>query len=189
VRLDNGFGTIAVPADEIVAFARLFDPQTFHTDPEAAERNPFGGLIASGWHTASLMTRLFMDHYPTKVASLGSPNAGSRISARGGSRAKVIKRGDYHVFFTPKGDCRGLYVRRQGGASFEVREQLGGKSNVAFSYRIVGRRKDFKAERFAKAAIPKAPKSPKLPAAPKVKERSPTKPSVRRPPSGALSAD
>jgi hypothetical protein len=65
--------------------------------------------------------------------------------------AKVIKRGDYHVFLTPRGDCRGLYVRRQGGASFEVREHAGGKSSVAFSYRIVGRRKDIRAHRrFAK---------------------------------------
>jgi hypothetical protein len=102
--------------------------------------------------------------------------------------AKVITR-DYRVFPTPEGDCRGLYVHRRSAASFEVRELQGGKSNVAFSYRIVGRRKDFKAERFAKVAIPKAPKPPKLPAAPKVKERSPTKPSVGRPSSGALSAD
>ena len=51
------FGTIAVGADEVVAFANQFDPQTFHTDPEAAKRGPFGGLIASGWHTAGLMTR------------------------------------------------------------------------------------------------------------------------------------
>ena len=65
--------------------------------------------------------------------------------------AKVIKRGDYHVFLTPKGDCRGLYVRRQGGAAFEVRELQGGTSGVPFSYRIVGRRKDVKAHRrFAK---------------------------------------
>jgi hypothetical protein len=60
--------------------------------------------------------------------------------------AKVIKRGDYRVFLTPEGDCRGLYVRRKS-ASFEVRELVGGKSNVAFSYRIVGRRKDIKAQR------------------------------------------
>jgi hypothetical protein len=65
--------------------------------------------------------------------------------------AKVIKRGDYHVFLTPRGDCRGLYVRSQGGASFEVRELAGGKSSVAFSYRIVGRRKDItRHRRFAK---------------------------------------
>ena len=67
------FGTIAVEADEIVDFANRFDPQTLHTDPEAAKSGPFGGLIASGWHTAGLMTRLFVDHYLTKVASLGSP--------------------------------------------------------------------------------------------------------------------
>jgi hypothetical protein len=65
--------------------------------------------------------------------------------------AKVIKRGNYHVFLTPRGDCRGLYVRRQGGASFEVREFGGGASSVAFSYRIIGRRKDIKGHRrFAK---------------------------------------
>jgi acyl dehydratase len=67
------FGTIAVEADEIVAFGKRFDPQTFHTDPEAAKSGPFGGLIASGWHTAGLMMRLFRDHYLPNVASLGSP--------------------------------------------------------------------------------------------------------------------
>jgi len=65
--------------------------------------------------------------------------------------AKVIKRGDYRVFPVPEGDCRGLYVRRKSGASFEVRELVGGTSSVAFSYRIVGRRKDIRAQqRFAK---------------------------------------
>jgi hypothetical protein len=64
---------------------------------------------------------------------------------------KVIKRGDYRVFPVPEGDCRGLYVRRKSGASFEVRELAGGTSSVAFSYRIVGRRKDIRAQqRFAK---------------------------------------
>ena len=67
------FGSIAVAADEIVAFAKQFDPQSFHTDPEAAKQSPFGGLIASGWHTAALMMRLFADHYLTHVASLASP--------------------------------------------------------------------------------------------------------------------
>ena len=67
------FGSITVAADEIVAFARRFDPQSFHTDPETAKQSPFGGIIASGWHTASLMMRLFVDHYLTHVASLASP--------------------------------------------------------------------------------------------------------------------
>jgi len=64
---------------------------------------------------------------------------------------KVIKRGDYKVFPAPEGDCRGLYVRRKGAASFEVRELMGAKSSVAFSYRIVARRKDIRGyTRFAK---------------------------------------
>ena len=65
--------------------------------------------------------------------------------------AKVIKRGDYRVFVTPEGDCRGLYIHNRSAASFEVRELAGGTSNVAFSYRIVGRRKDIRGHRrFAK---------------------------------------
>jgi hypothetical protein len=56
--------------------------------------------------------------------------------------AKIIKSGDYRVFVTPEGDCRGLYVRRRSTNRFEVRELAGGKSSIAFSYRIVGRRKD-----------------------------------------------
>ncbi len=69
----HAFGSIAVEADEIIAFARRFDPQRFHTDPEAAKQTPFGGLIASGWHTAGLMMRLYAEHYLTHVASLASP--------------------------------------------------------------------------------------------------------------------
>ncbi len=69
------FGSIAVEEAEIICFARRFDPQPFHTDPEAAKRSAFGGLIASGWHTASLAMRLLVDHYVSHVASLGSPGA------------------------------------------------------------------------------------------------------------------
>ncbi len=67
------FGDIAVEADEIVAFAKRYDPQVFHTDPEAAKQTQFGGLIASGWHTCGLMMRLYAEHYLTHNASLASP--------------------------------------------------------------------------------------------------------------------
>jgi acyl dehydratase len=67
------FGSIAVEQDEVIAFAKRFDPQVFHTDPESAKNTIFNGLIASGWHTAGLMMRLFADHFLPKVASLGSP--------------------------------------------------------------------------------------------------------------------
>jgi acyl dehydratase len=67
------FGPIAVEETELIAFAKRFDPQSIHTDPEAAARGPFNGLIASGWHTIGLLMRLFVEHYLTAVASLASP--------------------------------------------------------------------------------------------------------------------
>jgi hypothetical protein len=65
--------------------------------------------------------------------------------------AKVVTLNEYHVFVTPSDDCRGLCVRNKTATSFEVCELAGGKSSVAFSYRIVARRKDIKEhQRFAK---------------------------------------
>ena len=49
-------GTKLVDADEVVAFAREFDPQPMHIDPEAAKNSYFGGLIASGWHTCDKLS-------------------------------------------------------------------------------------------------------------------------------------
>ncbi|MCB1430164.1 MAG: dehydratase, partial [Nitratireductor sp.] len=49
-------------ADEIIAFARKFDPQPFHLDAELARKSAFGGLCASGWHTASVWMRKQRDH-------------------------------------------------------------------------------------------------------------------------------
>jgi acyl dehydratase len=66
-------GSREVAADEIVAFAREFDPQPFHVDAEAAKTSPFGGLIASGWHSASLLMRMYVDEVLSQAASMGSP--------------------------------------------------------------------------------------------------------------------
>ena len=67
------FGTITVSEAEIIDFARKFDPQYFHIDPERAKASRFGGIVASGWHTISLAMRLYVDHYLSHVASLASP--------------------------------------------------------------------------------------------------------------------
>jgi acyl dehydratase len=56
-----GSGTVTVTAERIKSFAREFDPQPFHTDEEAAKKTFFGGLVASGWHTASMSMRLFVE--------------------------------------------------------------------------------------------------------------------------------
>ncbi|MEV8547932.1 MaoC family dehydratase [Streptomyces sp. NPDC051572] len=67
------FGSSTLTEQDILEFARRFDPQSFHTDPAAAQAGPFQGLIASGWHTTAVMMRLYADHYLSKVASLASP--------------------------------------------------------------------------------------------------------------------
>ena len=66
-------GSFSLSEDEIISFAEQFDPQPFHVDPGAAARGPFGGLVASGWHTAALVMRQLVDHYLPAAASLGSP--------------------------------------------------------------------------------------------------------------------
>lgn len=66
-------GSLTVSADEIIAFARQYDPQPFHIDPDAARATIYGGLIASGWHTVSLFMRLLVENLVANTASLGSP--------------------------------------------------------------------------------------------------------------------
>ena len=68
-------GTHVITADEIKAFARQFDPQPFHLDETTAKNTLFGGLVASGWHTASITMRLLVE--------TGLPLAGGIIGAQG----------------------------------------------------------------------------------------------------------
>ncbi|MGH8679438.1 MAG: MaoC family dehydratase [Burkholderiales bacterium] len=85
-------GSKQVTAEEIIEFASKYDPQPFHVDPVAAKASIFGGLIASGWHTCSMVMRMTCDSYMLQAASLGSPGVdhvkwlmpvrpGDRISA------------------------------------------------------------------------------------------------------------
>ena len=60
-------------ADEIVTFARQFDPQPFHTDPQAARESAFGGLIASGWHVCAAGMRMLTEQILGRTHTLGSP--------------------------------------------------------------------------------------------------------------------
>jgi acyl dehydratase len=65
--------TLVVTSDAIVDFARQFDPQIFHLNPESAEWTMLNGLIASGWHTAAMSMRLFVDamNVPGGIIGLG----------------------------------------------------------------------------------------------------------------------
>jgi len=67
------FGGVTLSAEEIIAFARQFDPQPFHLSEEGGKNSLFGGLCASGWHTCALAMRMMCDAYLLESASLGSP--------------------------------------------------------------------------------------------------------------------
>ena len=71
----RAYGPVEVTREAIIRFARDFDPQPFHLDEEAAHRSPFGGLVASGWHTASLCMRMVVEGLIAETHMLGSPGA------------------------------------------------------------------------------------------------------------------
>lgn len=66
-------GRRTVSEEEIVSFAKQFDPQPFHVDHDAASKSIYGGIIASGWHTCGMMMRLMVDGFLREAASMGSP--------------------------------------------------------------------------------------------------------------------
>jgi len=68
----ESYGTYEATEAEILDFAERYDPQWFHTDPDRAADSIYGDLIASGWHTASMSMRLFVDGFLDETATLGA---------------------------------------------------------------------------------------------------------------------
>jgi acyl dehydratase len=88
------YGGVEVSAEEIIAFAREFDPQPFHLDHEAA-RGATGGLIASGWHTAALLMRMNCDGFLTGAGVVGEGGIEEirwQLPVRPGDRLHVRRR-------------------------------------------------------------------------------------------------
>ena len=67
------YGSRTLTEEEMIRFASDWDPQRFHTDPLAANATPFGGLVASGWHTGCVMMRFMCDAYLNEASCIGSP--------------------------------------------------------------------------------------------------------------------
>jgi acyl dehydratase len=84
-------GEHAVSAVQIIEFARRFDPQPFHADPERARRSFFGGLTASGWHVAALTMKLYLSGGGPHLAE-GTIGAGSELSWKQATRPGDVLR-------------------------------------------------------------------------------------------------
>src|SRR5260370_16354771 len=97
----------------IVVFAKDLDPQPFHVDPAGAATGPYGGLIASGWHTAVLVMRLLVENYLSAESSLGSagldelrwplpvrPGDTLRVRATGGESPRSLRKPDPRIIQT-----------------------------------------------------------------------------------------
>lgn len=69
------FGAYEVTEAEIVEFSERYDPQWFHTDPEAAADSPFGDVIAAGWNTAAISQRLLVEHYLPTIRNVAAKGA------------------------------------------------------------------------------------------------------------------
>ena len=69
----NEFGEYEMTEAEMIEFAEQYDPQPFHVDPEAAKEYPYGGLIASGWHTCAATMRMLVENQFRDGDNLGSP--------------------------------------------------------------------------------------------------------------------
>ena len=111
------YGRVDVSVDEILAFAREFDPQPFHTNEEAA-RAATGGLIASGWHTSALLLRMNCEAFLARAAIVeeaGVEEVRWQLPVRPGER---------------------LHVRRQTLAS-RLREGQTGAGEVEFLYEVI----------------------------------------------------
>ncbi len=89
-------GTTSVTQEEIIDFARQFDWQYFHIDPERAKHSIFGGLVASGWHVTALFMRLLVGGLLTQIDSIASPGT-DELRWLKPVRPNVVLRGRFTV--------------------------------------------------------------------------------------------
>lgn len=132
------YGAWTVDRDDMVEFAREFDPQPMHLSEDAARGSMLGELIASGWYTAALLMRMNCDEFLLDAASLGSPGADSlewRVPVKAGDVLRVRRK-----VLT----ARGVPGRPEAGLvkfEFEVVNQDGVTVMRQVSTKLIGRRR------------------------------------------------
>lgn len=130
-------GSLVFTADEIVAFARSFDPQPFHMDEEAARTSSFGSLCASGWHTAAGWMAAMVGHRRRQEAML-APAVAPRLGPSPGFKnlrwLKPVYAGDRITYHSAVADKRPSFSRPDWGLFFHHNTGVNQKGETVFSF-------------------------------------------------------
>lgn len=132
-------GSHTFTAQSIIAFAAKYDPQPFHLSEEAGRRSHFGGLVASGWHTAGLWMRLRVDHMKrvaAERAAKGLPphRSGPSAGFTNLKWPKPVYAGDTVTYFTEAVSKRLLASRPGWGIVFALNTGMNQKGELVFSF-------------------------------------------------------
>lgn len=130
-------GSLVFTPEEIVAFARSFDPQPFHMDEEAAKKSSFGALCASGWHTAAGWMGAMVSHRRRQEAAL-APSAAPRLGPSPGFKnlrwLKPVYAGDRITYHSTVADKRASLSRPDWGLFFHHNTGVNQKGETVFSF-------------------------------------------------------
>ncbi len=129
VGLRRELGSRSLSEEEMIGFAREYDPQPFHIDPEAAARSPFGSLIASGWQTCAVTMRILCDSFLLESASLGSPGVDEV------RWTKPVRPGDTLTVFSTVLEARASRSKPDRGVIVSATEVVNQKGEVVMTMR------------------------------------------------------
>ena len=131
-------GSYLFTAGEIIAFAGIYDPQPFHIDAEAAKHSSFGGLVASGWHTAAVWMMLMIAERDRQAslhpAGTTGPQLGSSPGFRNLKWLKPVYAGDTLSYSTEVIDKRETRSRPGWGLVFNRNSAINQKGDLAFQF-------------------------------------------------------
>lgn len=130
-------GSLVFTPEEIVAFARSFDPQPFHMDDEAAKNSSFGSLCASGWHTAAGWMAAMVSHrrrQEAAIAPAGAPRLGPSPGFRNLRWLKPVYAGDRITYHSAVADKRPSLSRPDWGLFFHHNTGVNQKGETVFSF-------------------------------------------------------
>lgn len=132
-------GTLTFSAEDIIRFAKAFDPQPFHTDPVAAENTVFGALCASGWHTCSGWMKIYIAYWQKEVARLEAeglvpPKLGPSPGFSKLQWLKPVYAGDSVTYYVTLIDSRPLASRPGTAINFTLNEGVNQKGETVMRF-------------------------------------------------------